>query len=159
MNLPQPGSVLPCTEHASSRHLYQSDFALWLKAQATLLQERNFDSLDLDNLVEEIDAVARSLHRELKSGLEVVLVHLLKRKFQPGHDSHNWLGTLNEQRSQIELLLEENPSLKQHVDEYAEQGYRRAAKRAASETGLPPSTFPSSNPFSEAQLLDLDYLP
>src|SRR6266705_2816598 len=43
---------------------YHQDFALWLECQATLLRARRFDLLDLDNLAEEIDAVAQSLHRE-----------------------------------------------------------------------------------------------
>jgi hypothetical protein len=103
--------------------------------------------------------MGRSLHGELKCRLNLILVHLLKVKFQPGHRSHNWLGTLHEQRNEIARLLEQSPSLERHVAEYAEKEYRRAAAKAALETGLPVSTFPPSNPFSQAELLDTDYMP
>jgi hypothetical protein len=41
------------------RPLYERDFCLWLEQQATLLREGRFDELDLANLIEEIEAMAR----------------------------------------------------------------------------------------------------
>jgi hypothetical protein len=158
MNLPYPGAVLPSADNTPSLPEYEGDFALWLQAQAELLRERKFELLDVENLAEEVDSMGKNLHRELKSRLRVLLVHLLKCKFQPGHRSHNWLGTLHEQRNEIALLLEQSPSLERHVAGYAEKEYRRAAAKAALETGLPVSTFPPSNPFSQAELLDNDYI-
>ncbi|WP_167759786.1 DUF29 domain-containing protein [Massilia horti] len=138
---------------------YDQDFDLWLRAQATLLRERKFDLLDFDNLAEEVEGMARAEHRELRNRLEVVLIHLLKLRFQPGHPSNNWLGTLGEQRSRLGLLIEDSPSMARHIAGYAEHAYRNAVKKAAQETGLPSSTFPATNPFTEAQLLDPDHIP
>jgi hypothetical protein len=159
MNLPYPGAVLPSADDTPSLPEYEGDFALWLRAQAELLHERKFELLDVENLAEEVDTMGKNLHRELKSRLNVILVHLLKVKFQPGHDSQNWLGTLDEQRDEIARLVEQSPSLTLHVAEYAAKEYPRAAAKASLETGLPVSTFPQSNPFSQSELLDSDYLP
>lgn len=138
---------------------YNEDFDLWLRAQAAFLRERKLDLLDVDNLAEEVEGMAKAQHRELRNRLEVVLIHLLKLKFQPGHRSNNWLGTLGEQRSQLGLLIEDSPSMARHVAAYAERAYRSAVKKAALETGLPDSAFPATNPFTEAQLLDPDFTP
>jgi Domain of unknown function DUF29 len=39
--------------------LYERDFCLWLEQQAALLREGRFDELDVANLVEEIESMAR----------------------------------------------------------------------------------------------------
>lgn len=159
MNRLEPDAALPEGGEPSPLPDYYSDFALWLKTQAELLRERKFELLDIDNLAEEVDSMGRSLHRELKSRLKVVLVHLLKCKFQPVHRSSNWLGTLDEQRRQIAELIKESPSLERHLMEYADAVYHHAARAAALETGLPLADFPVANPFSQTELLDPDFVP
>jgi hypothetical protein len=138
---------------------YEDDFVLWLLSQAQLLRERKLDALDLENLIEEIEGMARSERRELRHRVALVLVQLLKCKYQPGHLSHSWVGTLAEQRRQIFDLIEDSPSLKRLVAEYVINTYESAANQAAQETGLAPSTFPASCPFSEAELLDPRFIP
>jgi hypothetical protein len=138
---------------------YEDDFVLWLLSQAQLLRERNFEALDLDNLIEEIEGMARSDRRELRHRLALVIVHLFKCQYQPGDLSRTWLGTLVEQRSQISDLIEDSPSLKGLVAGYASEAYESAADQAALETGLAPSTFPASCPFSETELLDPRFIP
>lgn len=159
MNRPVPDAALAEGGAPSPRPDYSHDFALWLQAQATLLRDRKFDLLDVENLAEEVESMARKEHRELRSRLRVVLLHLLKFKFQPSRRSRNWFGTLAEQRDQIAEIIKDSPSLHGHVMEYADAVYSGAARAAALETGLPPSTFPASNPFSQAELLDPDFVP
>jgi uncharacterized damage-inducible protein DinB len=69
--------------------LYETDFAQWLDRTAQLLKEKRFDELDLDNLVEEIEALNRSEKREVESRLEVLLMHLLKWHYQPEEIRHS----------------------------------------------------------------------
>jgi hypothetical protein len=40
--------------------LYDRDFALWVDDVAAKLKVRDFERLDIDNLVEEIEALGRS---------------------------------------------------------------------------------------------------
>lgn len=138
---------------------YEEDFVLWIDQQAELLRARRFELLDLDNLLEEIEAMGRSERRELKNRIAVLLLHLLKCKYQPEKISGNWLRTLNEQCARIANVIAESPSLAKLVQRYADHEYQGASQQAASETGLPASIFPSSNPFTADEILDSHFLP
>lgn len=61
---------------------YEGAFRLWLEQQAALLRKRRFDELDLANLIEEIDAMARKDRTAIKSNLVVLLTYLLKHQLQ-----------------------------------------------------------------------------
>lgn len=137
---------------------YEGDYLLWINSQVELLRARKFDQLDLDNLIEELDAMARRDKRELASRIETVIVHLLKCRAQPEQISSSWRGTLCEQRSRIRRLLKDMPSLANAIDGYAADCYACARERAVAETGLPASAFPTSNPFTSGQLLDPRYM-
>lgn len=138
---------------------YEQDLALWYARQAELLRERRFDELDLENLIEELEVAGKNLKRELHSRLRVLLMHLLKCQFQHDHISGSWRGTLHEQREELRDLLKDSPSLSPSVMQVAAKVYRAAVERAASETGLPETTFPASNPYTRDQLLDPHFIP
>ncbi|MFS2004355.1 DUF29 domain-containing protein [Duganella sp. CT11-25] len=140
-------------------NLYEADFLAWINTQAELLRAKHFDQLDLENLVEELEGMARKEKHELKHRLEQLIMHLLKCKLQPEHISGSWRGTIREQRIRIQDLLEAMPSLTPLVDAYMERSYTRAAALAADDTGMSRSAFPATMPFSKAQLLDPDYIP
>jgi hypothetical protein len=138
---------------------YEQDLALWYARQAELLRERQFDQLDLANLIEELDIAVGNLRRELENRLEVLLIHLLKCEFQRQRISRSWLNALDEQRSQIAKLLEQNPSLRPGAMEAVAKVYPIAVRRAARQTDLLRSTFPLANPYSKEQLFDFDFVP
>ena len=94
------------------KSLYESDFYAWTQQQINLLKEQAWQSLDVQNLVEELADLGRRERQELRNRLSVLLGHLLKWQFQPEQHSNSWLATIREQREQLKLLLEENPSLK-----------------------------------------------
>jgi hypothetical protein len=138
---------------------YEQDLALWYQRQAELLRDRRFDELDLENLIEELEVAGKNLRRELASRLEILLMILLKCQFQHQRISGNWLSTLGEQRSQIEKLIEDNPSFGPGVMEVAVKVYPKAMRRAASETRLLPDVFPPTDSYSKEQLFDFDFVP
>jgi hypothetical protein len=138
---------------------YEQDLALWYARQAELLCERRFDQLDLDNLIEELEVAGKNLRRELHSRVRVLLMHLLKCQFQHERISGSWRGTLAEQRDEIFDLINDSPSFSPVVMEAAVKEYPKAVHRAAAETGLPESTFPSTNPYTREQLLDRHFIP
>jgi predicted DNA-binding ribbon-helix-helix protein len=137
---------------------YEQDLVLWYEGQIALLRERRLDKLDIDNLIEELRAAMIKERRELASRLRILLMHLLKCQLQPHRVSGNWLGTLVEQRNEIDNLLEDSPSLRATVMQVADKVYPAAVRLAANETRLPISAFPSSNPYSTQQLLDYDFV-
>jgi hypothetical protein len=42
------------------KDLYESDYLLWLQETSRLLKDRDFNNLDLENLIEEIESLGRS---------------------------------------------------------------------------------------------------
>ncbi len=86
---------LPQQKVIQPNGLYQQDFYLWTESTANLLREAKFSQLDLVNLIEEVESMGRSEKRELKSRLIILLMHLLKWKYQPAKRSHSWRSTIS----------------------------------------------------------------
>lgn len=152
-------STLRPPDESTDPAAYERDFVLWIDTQIEILRARKFEQLDLDNVIEEFDAMGKNQRHELRSRLETLLVHLLKCQFQPAHKSGSWVGTVHEQRSQIVHLLQTSPSLKNGVAQFAAASYAAAVRRAAAETGLPRTAFPTLNPYTNLELLDLEFVP
>jgi hypothetical protein len=123
---------------------YEADFALWAESQAAALRDGRFLDLDVPNLAEEVEDLARRDRQELRSRLTVLADHVLKLLYQPERASGSWRGTIVEQAQKIQGLLEESPSLAQYQPDLAAVAYRDARRRAAAETGLPIVTFPET---------------
>jgi hypothetical protein len=135
---------------------YDTDLLAWAEQQVAHLRAGQFDQLDVEHVIEELEAMAGKLRRELKNRLRVLLAHLLKWQAQPKRRSRSWAATIAEQRDQIDSLLEENPSLRQNLDEVARSAYPRAIRLAAIDTGLPRQAFPAELPYTAAQILGDD---
>ena len=138
---------------------YEEDAVAWLENQIGLLRARKFDQLDIDNLLEELEWIVRNARNELKSRIEVLLLHLLKCQFQPERKSGSWVATIEEQRARIADRLQDSPSLRRHLAQHIATGFARAARRASIETGLPRSAFPAECPYTPDALLDDSFLP
>ncbi|PHJ66100.1 hypothetical protein VF14_16150 [Nostoc linckia z18] len=150
---------LPHSPITSGSDLYEQDFYLWIQTTAELLKQKNFTQLDLENLIEEIQTMGRSEKKALRSNLEVVLMHLLKYKYQSEKRSGSWRATIREHRKRLKEALEESPSLKPYFDEVLRQCYDHARLLAADETELAVAIFPEQSPFTPEQVLDPDFLP
>jgi hypothetical protein len=137
-----------------SRNLYGEDLLAWLEQQAGVLRAGQLDRLDIAHLIEELEGMAGSQRRELKSRLETLLMHLLKRDAQPRRRPRSWQSTIVEQRARIEDLLEQSPSLRHGLEEVAQQAFVVAAKRAAIETGLKRNALPATLPYQLAAILE-----
>jgi hypothetical protein len=143
----------------SAQTLYDTDFAVWIEHTAELLKQQRFSELDLENLIEEIEALGRSDRREIRSRLIVLLAHLLKFAYQPDRRSRSWTATILEQRRQIRLILADSPSLKRYLSDIFAACYVEAREEAAEETGLELATFPETCPFGETESLERHWWP
>ncbi|MGK7875044.1 MAG: DUF29 domain-containing protein [Xenococcaceae cyanobacterium] len=139
--------------------LYEQDYYLWLEETAQLLREEKLSELDIPNLIEEIEDMGRSEKRALRRNLVVLLMHLLKYKYQPEKPSNNWLRTIVEHRRRLLILLEDSPSLKPYFREVFDKCYQDARSDAATETKLSINTFPAEYPFTPEETLKSEYLP
>ncbi len=48
-----------------TKSLYDRDILLWIEDTVTKLRNRNFEDLDIENLIEEVKSLGRSERREL----------------------------------------------------------------------------------------------
>lgn len=139
--------------------LYEQDFYAWSNEQVSLLRAGKLREADIANIIEEIESMGRSERRELVNRLVVLLLHLLKWRFQPALRGNSWRLSIKEQRIRLASHLADNPSLKSKLDEAILQAYRLAAIEAERETGLLESSFPSDCPFLFEQLMDDSFWP
>ena len=136
---------------------YEHDFYGWTQQQAQLLRHGQLTELDVTHLAEEIETLGASERRELESRLKVLLLHLLKWHYQLDQRSSSWIGTIDEQRDQLDMLLRHSPSLRRFIPEYLSYAYPKARRSAARETGLPQAVFPDCCPYDEQQIFDPEF--
>jgi len=140
-------------------NLYDRDYAAWVEQTALLLRNRQFEAVDFENLIDELDDMSRREKRSLTSNVRVILMHLLKYKFQAEERSNSWLVTLREHRIRSAEILADNPSLQNYLNDQFELCYAQARREAADETGLEIEEFPVESPFTVLQCLDEGFRP
>jgi hypothetical protein len=139
--------------------LYEQDFCQWIEATVDLLKHQQIEHLDYENLIEEIAAMGRSERNALASNLRILLVHLLKWKYQPNKRSRSWGASIVEHSTRLLDAFAESPSLKRYFEGILASNYQTARTIASRKTGLDINTFPVDLPFRIEDLLNSDYLP
>ncbi|WP_257292750.1 DUF29 domain-containing protein [Endozoicomonas sp. ONNA1] len=157
-------------------NLYHTDHHKWLTQQLALLANKEFDKLDLDNLLEELELSIDDKIRELKRRLRTLIAHLLKCDYQTtilkdacnNHFVKKWLGTIKRTRIDIVDLFEKNHSLKNYVKETMVKAYQEAKEEAIdgmniharnAYTPLDDNSFPDTCPWSFEQIMETEWYP
>ncbi len=138
---------------------HDRDFYAWANDSAAHLRAGRWAEVDVDQIAEELEDMGKQQKHALAGHLKILLLHLLKWRYQPALRGVSWRLSIDNARDEIAELLEDSPSLATKLPELAARRYPAARSRANLETGLPPETFPAECPFSPGQLLDQDYLP
>jgi hypothetical protein len=133
--------------------LYDKDFYKWLQTQASFLKKGQFEKLDLENLVEEIESLGRTERRIVESHLTILLMHMLKKQYQPEKYTKSWESSIKNARQRLKKALNENPSLKPKLGEILKDAYFSARLDASDETGVEAKTFPKTCPWTLNEIL------
>jgi len=98
----------------SLKELYEKDFYLWLLENLRLLKNKNYDLVDWENLVEEIEDMGKSLFKSVRSHISTIMERLYKwENFRYGPEiGYDWIETITNARRELEYIFEDNPSLK-----------------------------------------------
>jgi Domain of unknown function DUF29 len=144
--------------NAQRQRLYDTDYLKWIETTIAHLKQQNYEAIDWENLIDEIEDMGRSERRSLESNLTVVLTHLLKWQFQSERRSNSWKATIAEHRRRIRKAFKDSPSLKPYLAEVLAECYQDAIELASLETGLPATTFPLDCPYTSAEVLDSNFL-
>lgn len=127
--------------------LYERDFTLWCEETIAHLKAQQWDKLDAESLIEEIEGLANRDRRELSSRLDVLLGHLLKRLYVDRiEDYRGWEVTIREQRRQIKLLLKQSPSLKNYLLSAFDESWQYALEEVRED--YPQTNFPDEWQYS-----------
>jgi hypothetical protein len=144
---------------AGQSNLYDRDYHAWLKQQAALLRAGRSGELDLFNLAEEIEDLGRSERRAVRSDLTIIIMHLLKYRFQVQRRTNSWRLAIREHRHRLRDAFADSPSLRPYAEQVFNASYQDARVRASDETDLSMKTFPETCPFELEKVLNEDYLP
>jgi Domain of unknown function DUF29 len=137
------------THGAAAASLYETDFVQWAQDQAAELRRLQRDgaigSLDLPNLAEEIEGLARAERRELANRIRTIIEHLIKlQASQVAEPRAGREETIDRSRIEIDGLLSDNTSLRRELDPMIRDQTSPAARLAASSFkghGEPPRPF------------------
>jgi hypothetical protein len=130
------------------RSLYEQDILLWVEETVSKLKAKDFESLDLDNLIEEVESLGISQKKELINRLIVLLEHLLKRLYVDlPYDYNGWERTIRTQRNNLQVLIKQVPSLKTRWESSFIDAWEIALKTVREEYFQ--ISFPDRWPFSQ----------
>ena len=138
--------------------LYEQDIVLWVEDTAAKLKARDFANVDLENLIEEVEDLGRSQKTELLSRLTRLLEHLLKRLYvNSPQDYRGWELTIRNQRTELEFLIEDSPSLKNIWSQRFDRAWKSALKTVRKE--YKNDSFPDRFPYPSDidSILDRDF--
>ena len=136
------------TQAITKLSLYDLDQHLWLEEAIAKLRVKDFQSLDLVHLIEELEIVAGRDRAEIESRLGVLLAHLLKRLYvQSEYDYRGWEITIREQRRHLKIALQQSPSLKRFFVEAFDRAWQDALIEVRED--YPQVLFPDQWQFSQ----------
>jgi hypothetical protein len=146
----------------SKTSLYDRDLNLWLEEAIAQLKAGDFQNLDIENLVEELEGLAGRDRRELENRLTTLFEHLLKRLYvESEYDYAGLVRTINRTRMEICKILRQSPSLKNYANspELFQNAFDDALKLMRSDPDYKSVQFPDTWQFSQDidSLLTIDF--
>ena len=114
--------------------LYGRDFFLWTQEQAEALRRAAREGsnlpLDWENLAEEIESLGKSDRRGIEGRISQVIIHLWKLACSPATEPRaKWRREIDNQRREIEFILEDSPSLRARVGEFIAKEFPDAERQ------------------------------
>ena len=138
-----PPSIPPSTEPES---LYDRDLDLWLEMAIVQLKAGDFQNLDVENLIEELEGLSGSNKREVETRLIRLIEHILKRCYVKMPDCYKgWEVTIINQRGELKRHLRQSPSLKRHFLQSFDESFDTALEIVRTEYEI---VFPDTWQFS-----------
>lgn len=132
---------------------YDKDLYKWTQEQTAFLRNREYMKLDFENIIEELESVGRSERDKLESFITLLLMHMLKIKYQPEKHTRSWDLTIKNSKHKAKKVLKENPSLKSKLNDIFKDAYFSARLDAAIDTNLDEKIFPKSCPWTIEEVL------
>ena len=113
--------------------LYERDFYSWTVQQAEALKRRDFNAIDWDNIIEEIEDLGSAQKRDCKTVCAHIIEHLLKIEYyREAADKvlNHWMAEIAIFRLTMADLVKENPGLKGHYRTLFPEAWSRGRNAA-----------------------------
>jgi hypothetical protein len=140
--------------------LYEVDDYLWLQETLKLLKNNDFNSLDLENLIEELEDLGKNSFNKVRSLLRQIIIHLLLLEhWQEEYDLNHryWMGEIIAFRDDLNNNL--TTTLNNKLSQELESIYNVSRRVVIQKTGLRQKLFPAHCPYSLEQLLNDSWYP
>jgi hypothetical protein len=143
------------------------DFCGWLYDQASKLRHLRPETLDWENLAEELEDMGQSLKNSLTSHLARVFEHLLKLQYEPNPTSradqeHRWKVDLAVHRDEVNDILDGSRTLANQLCDFIAKAYprgRRYAGTAMVHVARWETLLPATCPWSVQEIRDENFFP
>ena len=142
--------------------LYERDYYLWLEQTLIQLRSRNFEGVDLEHLLEELESLGKREKRAISSYLMRLCEHLLKIQYWHAERERcfrGWNTEITNFRIEIAEELESSPSLKTFLEDNFVKQYQNGRKLFLKSSELEEELIPHSPEFTLEQALDENWLP
>lgn len=141
------------------KQIYELDDFQWLEETIELLKKQQFQQLDLENLIEELEDLGKEKKNAVASLLEQVIRHLLLLQYWTSDWDYNqvhWQEEIYNFRIQLKRRLTTN--LRNYLETELTSIYQDALGfvRIKTQNSI---TFPPECPYTLDQLLDIEWLP
>ncbi|TAE61648.1 MAG: DUF29 domain-containing protein [Nostocales cyanobacterium] len=140
------------------QQLYENDYLAWLENNIKLLKLRQVADIDYENLITELEELAKNEKRRVRSLLEQIIRHFLLYQYwdlEKSRNAHHWAAEIISFRNQINEDLTTN--LRNHLDDNLSMIYSNALDYVKTKSQL--INLPESCPYTLDQILDKNWLP
>ncbi len=138
--------------------LYEIDDYQWLEETVERLKKREFDQLDLEHLIEELEDVGRERKNAVISLLEQIIRHYLMYQFwteEVERNAPHWEAEIFNFKIQLNRLLTRNLHI--YLEENLDKIYQSSRKYIQKKARL--DNLPQKSPYTLEALLNEDHLP
>ena len=154
---------------AKKQSLYETDYAQWTQSQIEALKTRNWEKIDFEHLIENLEM--GDPKETVESNLVILIAHLLKlavQKDAPDWMTNSWYNSIDEHRKRIIKAQKKYEPIKKYLATAIENAYPDArdlaikeGKRADGRKVIKrdESEYPTKCPFSLEQILDESWYP
>jgi len=141
------------------KQLHDLDDAQWLEETVSLLKKHQFQQLDLDHLIEELEDLGREKKNTVASLLEKIIRHLLLLQYWTREAEYNavhWQEEIYTSRTQLGRKM--TTHLRNYLEKELNSIYQDALGFVKIKT-VNSVVFPPDCPYSLEQLFERSWLP
>ena len=159
------------TRAQNPKELYEKDFYLWVQENLRLLEEKKYDLVDWENLLEEIRDLGEWYVDRAIDLMADILKNLYRWENFREDTGSKWVKSINNARNELDLILMRQPSVKAKAQENVQTAWELAVQslidwfeepknhqKAKSCFGRFPTQedFPKECPYSFQQILEYE---